>query len=143
VKVVNVEQGEGWVLYNGDCVEVSRGLPSNSVGLSCFSPPFSSLYTYSPSVRDMGNSDGDEEFFDHFEYLLPELLRITKPGRLACVHTKDLPRYKGSHRRIGPPRLHRRGDARVRGRPRRRWIALGLSLEGDDLEMPRHRDAAH
>jgi hypothetical protein len=96
VKVLNQDVGDRWALYNGDCVDVTKGLPDASVGFSVFSPPFSSLYTYSPSIRDMGNSDGDEEFFAHFKYLIPELLRITLPGRLCAVHTKDLPRYKSS-----------------------------------------------
>lgn len=94
--VLDQDHADRWALYNGDCVEVARGIPDNEAGFLIFSPPFSSLYTYSPSVRDMGNSDGDDEFFKHFGFLIPQLLRITKPGRLCAVHTKDLPRYKGS-----------------------------------------------
>lgn len=88
------EQGRDWQLYRGDCVTVSRTLPENSVHFSCFSPPFSSLYIYSDAVEDMGNSAGDEEFFQHFDFLIPELLRVTKPGRLCAVHCKDLVNYK-------------------------------------------------
>jgi hypothetical protein len=70
-------------------------MPSDSVGLSVYSPPFENLYTYSESMADMGNSANSEEFFRHYEYLLRELYRVTIPGRLTAVHCKDLPAYKG------------------------------------------------
>jgi superfamily II DNA or RNA helicase len=94
--MVDVARGEGWELFQGDCVEVLRDIPSNSVDLEIFSPPFSSLYTYSASLRDMGNCADDAQFFRQFGFLVPELLRVTKPGRLAVIHTKDLPRYRSS-----------------------------------------------
>jgi len=90
-----VEQGEDWQLYHGDCVTVAHSLPDESVHFSVFSPPFAGLYIYSDAVEDMGNSVNDEEFFQHFDFLIPELLRITKPGRLCAVHCKDLVNYKG------------------------------------------------
>lgn len=89
------EQGQDWQLYHGDCVAVTRSLPENSIHFSIFSPPFSSLYIYSDAIEDMGNSAGDDEFFAHFDFLIPELLRITKPGRLCAVHCKQLVNYKG------------------------------------------------
>lgn len=82
-------------LYLGDAVEVVRGLPDASIHLSIFSPPFSGLYIYSDSERDMGNSADDGEFFRHFGYLVPELHRVTVPGRLCAVHCKQLVNYKG------------------------------------------------
>lgn len=91
---VTVERGPGWELYLGDCVEVTRQLPADNFGFSIFSPPFSTLYTYSPSLRDMGNCEGDDHFFEHFAYLLPELWRVMIPGRLVAVHVKNLPIYK-------------------------------------------------
>jgi hypothetical protein len=95
---VRTESGEGWTLSQGDCVEVLNGdVPDDSIHLSVFSPPFSSLYSYSPSLRDMGNCANDEEFFEHFSHLIPELLRATVPGRLCVVHTKDLVRYKNRY----------------------------------------------
>lgn len=93
--VINQYFGADWALYQGDCVDVARGLPDASVHLSVFSPPFSSLYVYSDSERDMGNCADDGEFFTHFDYLIPELLRITVPGRLCAVHCKQLVNYKG------------------------------------------------
>lgn len=92
-----VEVGRGWEVREGDCVELSREVEADTVGLSLHSPPFSNLYSYSPSLRDMGNCKSDEEFFEHYEYLIPELLRITIPGRLAIVHSKDMVRYKNQY----------------------------------------------
>lgn len=89
------EQGRDWTLYHGDCVTVASSLADNSMHFSIFSPPFSSLYIYSDAVEDMGNSANDDEFFRHFDFLIPELLRITKPGRLCAVHCKQLVSYKG------------------------------------------------
>lgn len=101
IKIIDQASGNDWTLYNGDCVEVTRGIPERSVGLSLYSPPFSSLYTYSDSERDMGNSADDAEFFGHYEFLIPELYRITRPGRLVAVHCKDLVNYANSSGRAG------------------------------------------
>lgn len=87
--------GDGWTLTNGDCVEGVAKLPDDSVDLSVYSPPFCNLYIYSDSLRDMGNADTDEEFFDHYRFLVKDLLRVTVPGRLTAVHCKDLPLYRG------------------------------------------------
>lgn len=76
--------------YCGDSAEVLRGLPDNSIDLSVYSPPFSSLYVYSPSERDLGNSGNDDAFFGHFEYIISEVLRVTKPGRVTAVHVADI-----------------------------------------------------
>ena len=84
----------GWALYNGDCCEVMQSLPDDSMGLSVFSPPFSNLFVYSSSERDMGNCRTDEEFMEHFSFMVRELYRITVPGRLAVVHCIDLPLHK-------------------------------------------------
>lgn len=90
-----------WTLANGDCVEVLRGLPANSIDYSIFSPPFSSLYTYSNSPRDMGNVRNDAEFFEHFSHLVAELRRVMKPGRLISFHCMDLPTSKERDGYIG------------------------------------------
>lgn len=82
-------------LYLGDCCEVIRKLPAASVGMCLFSPPFANLYIYSDSIADMGNCKDEAEFFEHFDFLIPELLRVTMPGRLCGVHCKDLPKYFG------------------------------------------------
>lgn len=88
--VINQESGELWSLYNGDCCEVLPGLPDASVGYSLFSPPFSSLFVYSDSERDMGNCVDDDEFFQHFGFLVRELYRVLKPGRLCSVHCMNM-----------------------------------------------------
>jgi len=91
---VDQEVTEQWAMYNGDCVEVLRGLPASSIDYSIFSPPFSSLYTYSNSPRDMGNCRTDDEFFEHFGYLIDELRRVMKPGRNVSFHCMLLPTSK-------------------------------------------------
>lgn len=88
-------------LYNGDSVEVLKGLPDNCIHYAIFSPPFSSLYTYSNSDRDMGNSASDEQFNTHFKFLIRELARVIMPGRLVSVHCMDIPRMKSRDGVIG------------------------------------------
>jgi hypothetical protein len=83
-----------WAIYNGDAVEVLRGLPEHSVDYSIFSPPFASLYTYSNSPRDMGNCRNDIEFFGQFAFLVRELRRIVKPGHNVSFHCMQLPTSK-------------------------------------------------
>lgn len=87
--------------YNGDCVEVIRGIPDNSIHYTIFSPPFASLYTYSNSDRDMGNSKGDDDFYIHFKFLVQELFRVTIPGRLVSFHCMDIPAMKERDGYIG------------------------------------------
>jgi hypothetical protein len=86
--------GPGWKLHMGDCVEKVREMESDSIGYTVFSPPFASLYTYSNSPRDMGNCRDNGDFADHFRFLVPELLRVTKPGRLLSFHCMNLPLTK-------------------------------------------------
>jgi DNA modification methylase len=96
MNVIDQTIGERFAMYHGDCCEVIKGLPDNSIGLTVFSPPFSSLYIYSDSDADMGNCVDDEEFIRHFEFLVPEMYRITIPGRICAIHCKDLPTYRNS-----------------------------------------------
>jgi|TARA_Y100000310_G_C20655364_1_gene801706 DNA modification methylase len=90
-QVLNQHIAEKFALYHGDSVEVIKGIPDDSIHYTVFSPPFSSLYTYSASPRDMGNSTGDAEFFEHFGYLVDELFRVTMPGRLLSFHCMLMP----------------------------------------------------
>jgi DNA modification methylase len=101
MKVLDQAFGDDWAMYHGDCVEVTKGLPDESIHYTIFSPPFSSLYTYSDSERDMGNSKGDSEFNEHFNFLAKELFRITKPGRLVSIHCMDIPAMKERDGYIG------------------------------------------
>lgn len=94
MKVLDQVTENKYALYNGDSCEVVKEIPDNSIHYTIFSPPFASLYTYSNSDRDMGNSKGDDEFYNHFIYLAKELYRITMPGRLLSFHCMDLPLMK-------------------------------------------------
>lgn len=84
------------LLINGDCVKEIKIVENDSVDLIIYSPPFSSLFTYSNYIHDMGNNDSHERFFEQYAFLLKELYRVLKPGRLICTHTKDLAVYKNS-----------------------------------------------
>jgi DNA modification methylase len=99
--VIEQKEGSGWIMYNGDCVEVMAGLKDNSIGYSIFSPPFASLFTYSDSPRDMGNCKTDEEFLNHFAFVCRELYRLIQPGRLVSIHCMDLPAMKERDGYIG------------------------------------------
>ena len=94
MKVLDQVTENKYAVYNGDSCEVVKAIPDNSIHYTIFSPPFASLYTYSNSDRDMGNSKGDDEFYNHFIYLAKELYRITMPGRLLSFHCMDLPLMK-------------------------------------------------
>lgn len=98
---MNTAETTRYALYNGDCVQIIKQLPDNSVHFPIFSPPFANLYIYSDDLADMGNCKNHEEFFEQFDYLIPELLRITVPGRLCAVHCKNLVKYKGRDGRSG------------------------------------------
>ena len=90
-----------YALYNGDSTEIIKMLPDDSVGLSVFSPPFSSLYTYSNSDRDLGNSKDDEEFYTHFTFIVNELFRVLMPGRVVAIHCMQIPAMKERDGYIG------------------------------------------
>lgn len=97
----NQFHGKDWTLYNGDSCEVIKSIPDNSVDFSIFSPPFSSIFVYSDSERDMGNCATDAEFFEHFRFIVTELLRIMRPGRVAAIHCSDLPMFKYKDGAVG------------------------------------------
>jgi hypothetical protein len=101
VNVLDQEHGTNWSLYQADSVEAIAGLPDESAHYSIYSPPFASLYTYSPSERDMGNSADHATFHEHYGFLLSEMLRVTKPGRLMSVHCMLLPTSKTRDGEIG------------------------------------------
>lgn len=88
--VTDEVEGENWTLWLGDSCERMAEMADGSVDLSVFSPPFASLFTYSPSIRDLGNCATRAEFLEQYAYVVRELLRVTKPGRLACVHVAQV-----------------------------------------------------
>lgn len=81
-----------YALYNGDCIDVMQTLPDDCVDASIYSPPFCGLYCYSSSERDLSNSLNYDEFYRHYEYVIREIYRLTKPGRITAVHCMDTPR---------------------------------------------------
>ncbi len=89
--VIDQSSGDGWTVWNGDCVEVMRGMPDNSVHYSVFSPPFASLYTFSDNPRDVSNNSDDRVFWEHYRYVIEGVFRVLKPGRLMSIHCMDLP----------------------------------------------------
>ena len=93
--------GQGWTLYHDDSVDRLQALAPRSIDLSVFSPPFLTLYTYSASPRDLGNCATREDFYQHFTFIVDGLLRVTKPGRLACCHVAQVTRQKGRDGVIG------------------------------------------
>lgn len=94
MNILNQMVNDRAAIYNADNVELMKGIPDNSIHYTIFSPPFSSLYTYSNSDRDMGNCKGDDEFMEHFKFLAKELYRVTMPGRLLSFHCMDIPLMK-------------------------------------------------
>ena len=100
-KVIDQIQENDYMIYHGDTVEVAKGLPDNSVGFSVFSPPFESLYTYSNSDRDMGNSKDSNQFWEQYLYLIKEQFRVMKPGRIIAIHCMNLPTSKQNDGFIG------------------------------------------
>lgn len=94
-------RGENWHLMLGDSCERLAELDDNSVDMSVCSPPFDSLYTYSPSIRDLGNSANRGEFLDHYRFIVDHQLRTMKPGRIAAIHVQQLTTTKATHGHVG------------------------------------------
>lgn len=99
--VTDDARGNGWHLMLGDACERLAELDESSVDLSICSPPFASLFTYSPSPRDLGNSATRDEFFQHYTYIIREQLRVTKPGRHAAIHVQQITTTKANHGVVG------------------------------------------
>jgi DNA modification methylase len=81
---------DDYSIYNSDCMEVLPELPDESVDLSIYSPPFAGLYNYSSSPKDFSNCDNKEQFLEQYDYLVKEIARVTKPGRITAVHCTDV-----------------------------------------------------
>jgi DNA modification methylase len=101
IRCLGEAHGDNYAAYWGDCVDVLSQLPDGHVDFSVYSPPFGSLFVYSDSAADMGNSSSDGEFEAHYRYLVREKFRVTKPGRLTAVHCSDLPMTKWKDGIIG------------------------------------------
>lgn len=114
--------GTDWRMMLGDSCERLAELNDSSVDLSVYSPPFAALYVYSPSPRDLGNSRTTEEFFTHYAFIVREVLRVTKPGRVACVHVANVPLRKNVDGYVGLYDF--RGDV-IRAHLAQGWIFHG------------------
>jgi len=95
------EKNEYFHIKRGDCIQLIKDVPNESIGFSIFSPPFADLYTYSSHIEDMGNSKDYKEFLIHFRFLVDELYRVVMSGRNVAVHCMDLPIQKGKEGFIG------------------------------------------
>jgi len=93
---------DNYALYNGDCVEVLGTLPDNKIDLSIYSPPFCGLYNYSSNPKDLSNCRSYQDFFEHYGFVIGEVSRVTKPGRISAVHVMDVPgRGNGDTAKMG------------------------------------------
>lgn len=99
--VRQVYHGDGWTLHNADCIDLAREIESDSIDFSIYSPPFESLFSYSNSDRDMGNNKSSADFQRHYQYLIDEMMRIMKPGRLIAIHCMNLTTSKVNDGFIG------------------------------------------
>ena len=97
----DIVKTDNYTLMLGDSCKRLAEIPENSIDLSVYSPPFSDLFTYSASEHDLGNSNGENEFFSHYAFIIREVLRVTKAGRLTCVHTSDIPAMQQKDGYIG------------------------------------------
>jgi len=92
IMIYDQKTTDNYTLINGDCIKAMSNMPDNLIDMSIYSPPFSSMYTYSSSVYDLGNNKTYEEFLEHYRFVVKEVARLTKPGRVTCVHCMDIPR---------------------------------------------------
>ncbi len=90
------EKTDNYHLVQGDSSELIKEIPDESVGFSFFSPPFSNMYVFSDAIQDLSNCTGYDEFIQHFEFIVPELHRITKDGRMVAMHVMQTTTLKGA-----------------------------------------------
>ena len=138
--IEDVATGDAWTLMLGDSCQRLAEIETNSVDLSVCSPPFDSLYTYSPSVRDLGNSASRIEFLEHYRFIVAEQLRVTKPGRNAAVHVQQVATKKAVDGFIGLTDF--RGDV-IRLFQSEGWIFYGEVTVWKDPQAQSIRTKAH
>lgn len=118
-------EGHNWKLLLGDSCERLKEIGTDSIDLSVYSPPFADLFTYSATDRDLGNSRDWSQFFEHYGFIISEILRVTKPGRMTCVHTSDIPAMAFRDGYIGIKDFP--GEA-IRAYERAGWIFVGRAF---------------
>lgn len=122
---IDTARGERWTLMLGDSCERLREIGTDTADLSVYSPPFADLFTYSASDRDLGNNRDWSEFFAHYAFIIREVLRATKPGRLTCVHTSDIPAMQSRDGWIGVKDFP--GEV-IRAYEREGWVFVGRAF---------------
>lgn len=132
--------GDGWRIMLGDSCERLAELDENSVDLAIYSPPFASLYTYSPTLRDLGNSHSRDEFFAHYRYVSQGVMRALKPGRLCVVHCQQLSTTKATHGTIGLTDF--RGEL-IRAHQADGWVFHGEVTVDKDPQAQAIRTKSH
>lgn len=140
MNVLNQITGKKFVAYHGDSAEVLKGIPDASVDLSVYSPPFADLFVYSNSERDLGNSRNWPEFFEHYGFIVRELLRVTKAGRLTCVHTADIPAMKGRDGYMGMKDFP---GAVINAYESNGWVYWGYAVVGKNPQAQAIRTKSH
>lgn len=136
--VIDQSVAEKAALYHGDCCEVLKSIPSNSVHMSIYSPPFGSLYSYTDALQDMSNVRTDEEFLNGMAFLMKEMIRVIMPGRIMAFHCMNLPSTKERDGFIGIRdfrgdliRLFMGNDAYTLSRAREALIIRAVLAESD------------
>ena len=138
--VTDEAEGTNWRLLLGDSCERLAELETDSVDLSVCSPPFESLFVYSPSIRDLGNSTSRADFIEQYKYIIREQLRVTKPGRNACIHVQQLTTTKSTHGYMGLTDF--RGDV-IRAFTDEGWYFVGEVTVWKDPQAQSIRTRAH
>lgn len=138
--ITDEAKGSMWEFWLGDSADRLREVPTESVDFSIYSPPFESLYTYSPSPRDMGNSFDREDFFDQYAFIIRENLRIQKPGTECIVHVQQTTTTKSTHGIIGMTDF--RGDV-IRAYQKEGWVYFGEKCIDKDPQAQAIRTKAH
>lgn len=138
--VTDEARGKGWRFLLGDSCERLAEIDAGSVGLSVYSPPFASLYVYSDSPRDLGNSADWPEFFEHYRYIIRENYRVTAPGRMAAVHVAQIPITKALNGYTGLQDF--RGEV-IRAYVQEGWIYFGEITIDKDPQAQAIRTKSH
>lgn len=138
--VTDEAHGIMWRFLLGDSAERIEEIPDESVDMSIYSPPFESLYTYSASPRDMGNSSDRADFFEQYGYIIRGNYRIQKPGTECIVHVQQTTTTKATHGEIGMTDF--RGDV-IRAYQKEGWIYFGEKCIDKDPQAQAIRTKAH
>ena len=138
--VTDTAEGDGWKLMLGDSCERLAEIPDDSIDLSVYSPPFASLYTYSPSERDLGNCADQAEFLDHYRFVLDHMVRVTKPGRISAVHVQQIAYQKAKDGYMGLADF--RGDV-IRAHEEAGFYLFGEVTVDKDPQLQAVRTKSH